>query len=118
MRGSSATAFRLRAETRSLTRASLALTNSFMDWAIFLAGGGVCARRASCSCCVWVFVGGGKARLEFEGGAHAGQHEGVAAVGFGEFARGLGEASGPTGIDLDEGQAGLGERPLAQAMIG
>src|ERR1700721_3177796 len=38
MRGSSATAFRLRAATRSLTRASLALTSSFMDWAILLAG--------------------------------------------------------------------------------
>lgn len=30
----------------------------------------------------------------------------------------LSEASGPTGIDLDEGQAGLGERPFEQAMIG
>ena len=30
----------------------------------------------------------------------------------------LSEASGPTGIDLDQGQAGLGERPFEQAMIG
>lgn len=40
---------------------------------------------------------GREAGLEFEGGAHAGQHEGVAAVGFGEFARGLKRSVWPDG---------------------
>ena len=58
------------------------------------------------------------ARLEVESSAHASEHEGVAPVGFGEFSRGFGEASGLTGIDLDPGQAGLDERLLKQAMVG
>ena len=57
-------------------------------------------------------------RFKAESCAHAGEHESVAAVGLGEFSRGLGEASGLAGIDLDQGQADLGERPLEQAMIG
>jgi hypothetical protein len=59
----------------------------------------------------------GRARLEVESCAHAGKHKGVAPVGLGEFSRGLGEASGLTGIDLDPGQAGLDERLLEQAMV-
>ena len=48
-------------------------------------------------------LAGGGARFELESCAHAGKHKGVAPVGLGEFSRGLGEASGLTGIDLDPG---------------
>jgi hypothetical protein len=63
-------------------------------------------------------LAGGDARLEVQSCAHSGKHKGVAPVGLGEFSRGLGEASGLTGIDLDPGQAGLDERLLKQAMVG
>jgi hypothetical protein len=39
------------------------------------------------------------------------------AVASPRFPRGLGEASGLTGIDLDQGQAGLDERLLERAMV-
>ena len=95
MSGETAIACRLRAATRSLT--SVAGVDEFLHGLDRLAGGG--------------------ARLEVESSAHASEHEGVAPVGLGEFSRGLGEASGLTGIDLDQGQAGLDESLLEQAMI-
>ena len=59
----------------------------------------------------------GNVRLEFESRAHAGEHQGVAAVGLGEFACRLSEASGPPGIDLDPRQAGFDQRLLEEAMV-
>src|SRR5215813_2234935 len=97
MRGETAIAWRLRAATRSLMSASRALTSSLMASTVLLAGG---------------------ARLELESCAHAGKHKGVAPVRLGESSRGLGEASGLTGIDLDPRQAGLDERLLKPAMVG
>jgi hypothetical protein len=63
-------------------------------------------------------LAGRGARLEVENCAHAGKHKGVAPVSLGEFSRGLGEASGLTGIDLDPRQTDLDHRLLEQAMVG
>ena len=96
MRGETAMAWRLRAATRSLMSASRAF-DEFPQGLDRLAGGG--------------------ARLEFENCAHAGKHKGVTPVSLGEFSRGLGEASGLTGIDLDPRQADLDHRLFQQALV-
>ena len=57
-------------------------------------------------------------RLEFERGAHAGEHGGVASIGLGELADSLSEAAGLARIDLDSRHSGLGQSAFEQAMIG
>ena len=63
-------------------------------------------------------IASGGPSLEFEKRAHASEHRRVQAIGLGELASGLGEATRLTGIDLGERDAGRPERAFAGAMIG
>ena len=97
MRGSSATAFRLRARDAVLDEGVSGadqLLHGLGDFA------------------------GREAGLEFEGGFMRASMRASQRSVLASLPVALSEASGPTGIDLDQGQAGLGERPFEQAMIG
>ena len=61
--------------------------------------------------------GGGRARIELEQRSHAGEERGVQAIGLRELAGGLGETARLARVDLDEGQACLGEGLLEGGVI-
>src|SRR5580693_10373858 len=97
MRGETVIACRLRAATRSLTRASRALTSSFMASTVWLRGALGSRPRAAPM----------RARMRAS-------HRSVLA----SLPAALSEASGLTGIDLDPRQAGRVEGVLEETVIG